>query len=358
MLAGDFDAAGPTLDEAARSAEAVGDRGLELRIAIEQAFFGTFTEPEGSALDDSSVADRTIPLLEELGDDRGLARAWLLKSEPDVNACRWGARAEALERAVEHATRAGDTGEARSLMFNHALALYYGRTPVSEAIERCEQHLGAHPDDRLVQASVSMVLAGLRAMQGDFDEARSLYSGARAIHEELGRRFRIATVGALLAAEIEELAGEPSEAVSILTSAYETLGEMGAMSATATIAAFLADALSVNGRQAESMERSTFAQEHAPESDIVTQVLWRTARARALAENDPAAAQALARAALAIARETDYPDLEARALICLAQAVGFGDEQASLLGEARDLYGAKGNVAAVARLPAPSPAPS
>jgi hypothetical protein len=195
-------------------------------------------------------------------------------------------------------------------------------------------------------------------MQGDFDEARTLYSGARAIHEELGRRFRIVTVGALLAAEIEELAGQPAEAVSILTSAYETLGEMGAMSATATIAAFLADALSVNGRHAESVERSTFAQEHAPESDIVTQVLWRTARARALAENDPAAAEGLAREALAIARETDYVDLEGRALVCLAHAVGFGEEQTSLLGEAKGLYEAKGNVAAVARLPAPSPAPS
>ena len=358
MLAGDFEEAGPILAEAAECAEAVGDRRLQLRIAIEQEFFRTFTEPEGSALDDSSVADRTIPLLEELGDDRGLARAWLLKSEADVNACRWGARAEALERALEHARKGGDTGSVGGLTFNHASALYYGRTPVSDAIERCEQYLAEHPDDRLVQASVNMVLAGLRAMQGDFDEARSLYSGARGIHEELGRRFRIATVGSILAAEIEELAGQPAEAVSILGWAYDTVREMGAMSATATVAAFLADALSVDGRNAESLERSKFAEENAPESDVVTQVLWRMARARALAESDPKAAQAFARDALAMARETDYPDLEARALICLAHTVGFGEEQASLLAEAKRLYEAKGNLAAVARLPAPSPAPS
>ena len=59
-----------------------------------------------------------------------------------------------------------------------------------------------------------------------------------------------------------------------------------------------------------------------------------------------------------MARATDYPDLEGRALTCLAHAIGFGEEQASLLAEARRLYEAKGNVAAVARLPAPSAAPS
>jgi predicted ATPase len=358
MRSGDFDGAGAVLAEAAESAGMVGDRRLELRILVEQEFFRSFTQPEGSALDDSSVADRTIPLLEELGDDRGLARAWLLKSEPDVNACRWGARAEALERALAHARRAGETTELADLAFVHAQALYYGRTPVPEAIERCQQHLAEHRDDRLLEASVSMVLAGLRAMQCEFEEARSLYSQARAIHEELGRRFRVATVGSMLAAEIEQLAGQTGEAVSILSWAYDTVREMGAMSATATVAAFLADALSLDGRNADAVELSEFAEEHAPDSDVVTQVLWRMARARALSEEDSEAAGRLARDALTLARETDYPDLEARALACVAHATGPGDEQASLLGDAKRLYEAKGNDAAVARLPAPSPAPS
>ena len=71
MRSGDFDRAAPVLDEAFESAVAIGDRRVELRTTIEQEFFRTFTAPEGSALEDSSVADRTIPLLEELGDDRG-----------------------------------------------------------------------------------------------------------------------------------------------------------------------------------------------------------------------------------------------------------------------------------------------
>jgi class 3 adenylate cyclase/tetratricopeptide (TPR) repeat protein len=358
MRSGDFDRVEAVLDEAFEAAVAIGDRRLELRTTIEREFFRTFTDPEGSALEDSSVADRTIPLLEELGDDRGLARAWLLKSEPEVNACRWGARAEALERALDHARRAGNTTEVAGMTFMHVQALYYGRTPVSEAIERCEEYLAEYPDDRLLGASVGTVLAGLRAMEGDFDEARGLYGNARAVHEELGRHFRIATVASMIDAEIEQLAGQPGDAVSVLRWAYDTVREMGAMSATATLAAFLADALAVDGTNAEAVEISKFAEEHAPPSDVVTQALWRMARARGLAEEDRGAAEALAREALALARDTDYPDLEARALTCLAHVTGPGAEQAALLAEARSLYEAKGNVAAAARLPTSSPAPS
>ena len=98
---------------------------------------------------------------------------------------------------------------------------------------------------------------------------------------------------------------------------------------TATIAGFFADALSVAGRSAEAVETSLLAERHAPESDVVVQVLWRMARARALAEQDPTTADALARDALTRARDTDWPDLEARALACVAHVVGPGDEQSS-----------------------------
>ena len=131
---------------------------------------------------------------------------------------------------------------------------------------------------------------------------------------------------------------------------------MGAMSLTATMAAFLADALSQDGTHDEADELARFSEEHAPASDIVTQVLLRTARARSLPES--AEAERLAREAAALARETDYPDLKARSFTCLAQVIGPGDEQSSLIAEARGVWEQKGNVAAVARLPAGSPHPA
>jgi len=109
--------------------------------------------------------------------------------------------------------------------------------------------------------------------------------------------------------------------------------------------------LSQDGKYEEADEAARFSEEHAPASDIVTQVLWRMARARALAYPDSGTAEELARHASALARDTDYPDLQTRTLTCLAQVIGPGDEQSSLIAEARDVWERKGNVAAMARLP-------
>ena len=351
MRAGDFARADEVLSEALEAAAATGDRRLELRTTIEREFCRSFTSPEGSALDDSHVADEVIPELEALGDDVGLARAWWLKSEADVNACRWGARARALERALEHARRSGVDAEVAVITDRHAQALYFGPTHVAEAVARCEQYLAENAENRSLEASVTGILGGLNAMLGDFDRARSLQARARAIYEDLGLRFRLAVVSSLLSADIEQLAGRPGEAVSILRHAYESVHQMGATSSTATMAAFLADALSLDGKHEEADKAARYSEEHAPASDLVTQVLWRMARARALAEQENVAAEELARHAVALARDTDYPELKARALTCLAQVVGPGDEQTSLLAGAREAWKRKGNVAAVARLP-------
>jgi len=345
MRTGDFGRAEGVLTEAMEAAAAAGDRRLELRTIIEREFFRTFTHPEGSVAEIVAVAERAIPLLEELDDDLGLAKAWWLKSEVYVNACQWGARAADLERALEHARRAGDAAEVAAITSLLAQALYYGPTPVTEAIERCERYLSEHPENRSLDASVTGILAGLRAMQGEFDEARGLQMRAREIHEELGQRFRVAA-RSLVAAEIELLAGRPDEAVSILRWAYETLREMGATSVMSTTAAFLADALCADGKYHEAEELSRISEEHAAGVDVVTQVLWRTARARALARRSEESADGLAREALETAQTTDYPDLEARALLSLAEVVGPGSEASQLLEKARLLYGRKGNLVA------------
>jgi class 3 adenylate cyclase/tetratricopeptide (TPR) repeat protein len=332
MRTGDFSRAEPVLDEALQGARAAGDRRLELRTLIEREFFRAFTHPEASVEEIVSVAEDAIPLLEELGDDLGLAKAWWLKSEVDMNACRWGARAQSLERALEHARKAEDAGEQATLSALLGQALYYGPTPVEEAIRRCEELLATRPEDRLMNASVKGFLAGLRAMQGNFEEARALQAKARALYQELGQRFRIAA-RSLVAAEIETLAGAHHEATAILRWGFDELTEMGITSVMSTVAAFLADALASEGSRDEALHYAERSQENAAEVDVVTQVMWRIARSKI--DDD----RALAREALRLAEPTDYPDLRARALIAV------GDVAA-----ARRIYEAKGNLAAVERL--------
>ena len=200
---GDFPRADRVLTEALEAAHAAGDRRLELRTLIERELFRSFTREEESVDDIVAVADNAIPLLQELGDDLGLAKAWWLKSEVHVHACRWLARAENLGRALDYARAAGDRSEQSTLASQLAVALYNGPTPVDEAIERCEGLLVELPDDRSLRASVTALD---RRPPGDAGRIRrsapTSGSVARALHEELGHRFRIAT-RSMIAAEIE-----------------------------------------------------------------------------------------------------------------------------------------------------------
>ena len=233
MRTGDFVRAEQLLDQALESARANGDKRLELRTIIDREFVRTFTHP-GEPLEGMvAVADASIPLLEDLGDDLGLARAWWLKSETHINACRWGARAADIERALYHAKRANDIGEQAALSALLAQALHYGPTPVPTAIERCEEMLAMPISDRSYQAGLQSTLGGLRAMEGNFDEARRLWVEARTMYEELGLRARRAG-RSLIPAEIELLAGNPGEAVAILRWACEKLEELGVESIRAT----------------------------------------------------------------------------------------------------------------------------
>lgn len=334
MRTGDFHRAERVLTDALAAAQAAGDRRLELRTLIEREFFRVFTSPEESGEDIAAVADTAIPLLEQIGDHLGLAKAWWLKSEVHLSACRWAARAENLERALAHARTADDKSEQSALASQLALALYCGPTPVDEAIERCERMLNELPDDRSLRASVTGTIAGLRAMQGDFDQARRLQAAARALHEQLGQRFRLAT-RSLIAADVEKLAGNPIEAMRILRWAFGELQEMGITSVMSTVAAFLADALAGEGSIDEAVHYSEFSQQHAAPVDVATQVMWRVARANAVDD------LALARGAVRLAAPTDYLEVRARALLAA------GDADAA----ARE-YARKGNTAAVARITA------
>jgi len=332
MRTGDFARAERVLADAEGAARAAGDSRLELRTLIEREFLRTFTQPDESIEDIVAVADRAIPLLEHLEDDVGLAKAWWLRSELHLSACRWGERAANLERALEHAKRAGDEVEQGTIAAQLALAVYYGSTPVDAAIERCEVLVAEIPAHRSLEASITGTLAGLRAMQGNFDEARRLQADARRMYEELGQRFRVA-VRSLIAADIELLAGQPAKAATILRWASEALREMGARPATATIDAFLADALADAGAKDEALRYSAASRESAAEPDVVSQVMWRVAAAKV---TDDAA---LARDAVRLSMPTDYPDLKARALSAAGNREAAAEE-----------YRRKGNAAAFARL--------
>jgi class 3 adenylate cyclase/tetratricopeptide (TPR) repeat protein len=358
IVTGDFTRAEEVLTEAMEAAAAAGDRRLELRTLIDREFLRAFTSPQGSIPEILAVTDEVIPLLEQLGDELGLAKAWWLKSEVHMNAARWGARAEALERALQHARRAGDRREEASLVGNLALSLLYGPTPAPDAIRRCEQLLEDAKGYRSQEAGIASALAALYAMQGDFEQARELWKRSQAIYEELALRFRRA-LRSLIPAAIEMLAGDPETAVGMLRWGYDALEKMGAKGARSTLAAYLADALCAQGQYDEAERFTKISEEIAAGEDVVTQIVWRSSRARVLAHRGEAeSAESLGNTAVELAMGTDFLDLQASTLVALAEVLarvdGSGEDASLLLARAREIYRRKGNVVAaqkVARLP-------
>jgi tetratricopeptide (TPR) repeat protein len=348
MRSGAFAEAEGALEEALAIAEAEGDRRLELRTLIEREFFRIFTNAGTTADEMTRVAESAIPELEAMGDDAGLAKAWHLLSEPPVLACRWGERAAALEKALEHARRAGDTREAAFVTASLMQAIQLGPTPVDAAIDRAQLFLRESEGDRLLTASILSSLAVLLAMRGEFDEARAQWARAQALWEELGMVLRRA-IRSIDASAIELLAGDASAAERELRAGYRMLGEIGDVHLRPTVAAYLAADLAQEGRTAEASELADFAESHAWEDDIVTQVMWRVARAQiSVPGAERAEAERLAREAVELAAPTDFLDLQGTALLALARVLGESGsaEAPEAAAQARHVYERKGNLVA------------
>jgi class 3 adenylate cyclase/tetratricopeptide (TPR) repeat protein len=345
MRSGAFPAAEGVLEEALALARDAGDRRLEQRTLIEREFFRIFTNAGTSAEEVTRVAEEAIPILGELGDDAGLAKAWHLLSEPPVEACRWGDRAAALERALEHARRAGDDREAAFVAAMLMQAIQLGPTPADAAIKRAHLFLREMQGDRLLTASILSSLAVLLAMRGQFGEAREQWVRARTLLDDLGMAPRRA-MRSIDAAGIELLAGDAGAAERELRTGYDMLAEIGDIHLRPTVAAYLAAVLAEEGNPADAEEFAAFAESHAWEDDIVTQVMWRVARAQVRAPaGDGAEAERLAREAVALAAPTDFLDLQATALLALARVLREtgSPEAAHAAADAQAVYERKGN---------------
>ena len=351
MSTGEFNRAGDVLDEAREAA--AGNPELEARVDIEREFHMMFAGSEEVSRTIPEVTARAIPILEEAGDDVGLARAWRLRGEMAGLAAHWGERAEALERAVEHARLAGDLREEATLVAFLAFSLYYGPTPVEEAIARCERFLEEVTGDRSLEAAIENVLAGLRAMLGEFDEARRLWLRASSQYEELGLSFRRAA-RSLTAAGIEILADNYGAAERELRWAYETLETMGDKGVRAPIAAYLGEVLYAEGRLEEAERFAQIANDLAAADDVVPQALWRGVRARVLAtRGELEEAEALGRQAAELVESTDFPDLQATTFLAVAEVLetaGKAEEAQEFVDAAQALYEQKGNLVAARRI--------
>ena len=155
------------LTEAVEAAATTGDRRLVAQALVQRGFLRLLTGVDVAPRELLGVAERASAVFEELGDDRGLAQAWRLAGQAHYLDRHLARCAEALERALAHARRAGDDLEVREGVEWLTIALVLGPTPAGIASERCRSLLAEVAGWPVLEAIVESSLATLQAMQGE-----------------------------------------------------------------------------------------------------------------------------------------------------------------------------------------------
>jgi class 3 adenylate cyclase/tetratricopeptide (TPR) repeat protein len=352
--AGRMEHAESVLAEAVERARTVGDEVLaaDASLALVDLRLHSTSATRQEALAEVETATR---IFRRHADDAGLARALALGGQLRFWSGEMAAALEDLERGARHARAAGDRHlEAECLQYVLAV-VYWGPTPVEEALRRLADVEARVAGNRRLDVAVLNGRARLEAMEGRFDAARVTAARAAARAEggrEVERYSHVSTAAGM----IELLAGDPAAAERELRPACERLEDMGELGYLSSAVPLLLEALYRQGRDEEALQLSERWRPDrltVPE-DMDAQVGWRSVRAKLLArQGDIGEAEALAREATALAAGTEDLELRAKAVTDLAEVLrlaGRAQESTAALQEALHLHERKGNVSAAAEL--------
>jgi predicted ATPase len=352
IAAGRLSEADWVLDEARLVAARIGDEQAESRVLVQLQFLRLLQVSAGGIEEAALAVQRVIPVFERCDDHHGLCSARRLEAWLHWNEARAAAASEAWERAAADASSAGDDHARAEILTWIASALWFGPTPVVEGIRRCEEirsEVSGHLD---AEALTLRHLAGLHAMNGHFDLARSLLATSNGVFEDLGLTLNAAT--SHNEALIEMLAGDYAAAEASLRAGFEALTQMGEQAFLSTTAAFLARAVFAQGRVDEAEELAQRSAKLAATGDLLTQVLWRGVQARVLARRGRLdGAEEFAREAVALAEQTDFVVYRGDALVDLAHILhdaGRTEEAAAAAAGGLQLHEHKGNLVTAAKI--------
>jgi class 3 adenylate cyclase/tetratricopeptide (TPR) repeat protein len=340
---GRFDDAKACYAEALERSVAAGDERALAHARVQQYVSG-HAGPDVTAGDMRRVADECHAIFEHLGDDRGLALSWTLRGAASWMDGNAAGDEIALARALEHARRAGSHWEAMSIVFGLSVDLYFGPTPVMDAIRRCNDILAQAPDDRGIEMGIAHALAHMHARLGEFAQARSLAARCLEIANESGLRTDAAALTEV-AADVETLAGDHDAAERILAEGCDWFVAMGephatleALHALSRVACQrpvdverLAGMAAVKRGSARALLEAAMAGAHLSAGSLVE------------AERD-------ARSAVGFFATTDFITFHADSALILGdvlRAAGRRAEADAAFQQALDLYGQKGSLVSV-----------
>jgi tetratricopeptide (TPR) repeat protein len=313
--------AGRVATRAMRAARDAGDRALELRARLLKAVL----------VDASRRRDRTESIWEaaaqaeiacrDATDDAGLSAVWSARAAVHRRWGHWAAAADDAERAADHAARAGLAAQESAALRMLVLALEESPVPMDESVARCRAVLGRAGGRSGVEEEASAVVAVLLARAGASEEAETRIAAAERAVDERSSGAALARV-LHRSARVRILTGDLASAEERLGRALDAAARAGDDGVRAAAGATLAHVLIDTGRAEAALELLEDVSRTAVADDVVTQVAWRSARARALASlGRVGEARSLARRAIRLAEQTDLTDPRASALLAQAEVL-------------------------------------
>jgi class 3 adenylate cyclase/predicted ATPase len=360
---GDYARAADVLSNAVELAEELGDRRLAAHAGVGQLIQQTRGAPDVAGIREQALA--AVAVLEEAGDDLGLARSWSLLAYAPYLDAQAGETEQALERAAEYAARAGahrEEGQNLLYLSEHGL---HGTIPLSDGVRRCNDLL-ERVRDRRMAAGILSNRALMEAFLDRSEDARASTAEYEGILAETSSALLDAELG-WLRGQQELAAGDPAAAEPHLRRAYEVMESVGEALGGSRLALWLARCLLERGAIDEAGALAGEVEASAAPSDRILQVGWRGVQALVLARRgEQARSEELARESLALADGSDWLLLQADARVDLAEVmalVGENDEAAAVMVQAIERFDRKEDVVSarrarerLAELSAPGPA--
>jgi class 3 adenylate cyclase/tetratricopeptide (TPR) repeat protein len=345
----DFRASETVAREAIRAAREVGDAVAELRAEL-------LAEEALGQVDPSHTMAATLEAIEDirrrletLGDDAAVAVALLAE-----------ARSTFYAGDTATATRIGGaalSGPLRPMHRTRAVAqlcawLYFGPTPVEEALELHAEYSATAPAGLVTQLLLSNSRVALLAEGGHAQEAVEERDRANAIRSEVGGEWDIARYQ--LGGEALLHLGRIEEAERTFREGIEAFDALGETAFNSTLCGLHAMTLVRLGRTGEAAEVAARSRDLAADDDFATHVMWRAAQARVLSSRGAHdEAIRLIDEAIEVGDTTDYLSFRGEAHATrgsVLAAAGRVDEARFSLGRALELYERKGVVRAAAEV--------
>lgn len=348
LQSGDLNAAAEVISAVRHAADDAGATADSASAQVLELLARFTLDPEGAAATIHREFEPLRRIFSSLGDERGLARTWRLRAHVDVIRCQFGAAAQAIRRAADHARAAGDQREERDNLCWLVITSIWGSMPAKRALIECGDALMRAGGDRKLEATALLGSAVVQAMQGHHSEAQRLIRRAGAIVEELGSSVFTVVARAQMGGYAYMYADDPEAAEREELRSFSFLEGQEDKVWLSTLAAMLGQATLAQHRLSDADRYARIAEAICASDDLDAQIRWRGVRAGILLRTGQLdAAAELAREAVRLAETTDFVDDHAESLVVLGDVLSHMDRQdgaVRALEQAARLYERKGNI--------------